>query len=582
MPTGTLISLMQPVETADELELRDYLRVLRRRKWLIAIVAVVVLGVAMAVTLTTTPVYQATASVLLRNRATDSLFLNPQTGYADPNRRLQTEIQVIHGNDVNDLARRLLVAEELGVTEEAAITDLSDELVEETELGFALDVSASPAGQTDVLNIKAQSIVPEVARRVANAYAEAYVQFRQLEESADIESALVPLRARAAELQRQLDELTAENGRTATTDPVLINRRQSLSNDLEAVQSQIDNLELAKQARSGGARILVPAETPVSPIKPAPRRTAAVALVVGLILGVGLAFLREYLDDSIKDKDDVERALPGLSVLGLIPAIKDWKDAQRPMIVSATDPKSPAAEAYRSLRTSIQFLGLDRPMRVIQVTSPASTEGKTTTLANLGVTLAQAGQRVVLVDCDLRRPRLHEFFGLDNEVGFTSVLLGDAPLSAALKAAPGMERVAVMTAGPLPPNPSELLASPRATEVLTSLQGAADIVLVDSPPMLPVTDAAVLSSRVDGMILVANARKTTGKNLERAYELLRQVEAPLIGAVLNGTRSDGGEYHYHYAYTYYGKGEAKPSRKDRKAAEREADASAASVTTPAG
>lgn len=284
-----------------------------------------------------------------------------------------------------------------------------------------------------------------------------------------------------------------------------------------------------------------PAATPTSPSSPRPTRDLAIGLAVGLILGIGVAFGLEYLDDSIRSKEDLEKAAGGVTVLGLIPRLNTWKDEEAAHLASLYSPASSTAEAYRSLRTSIQFVGIDRPVRIIQVTSPNAQEGTSTTLANLGVVLAQAGQRVVMVCCDLRRPRLHHFFGLDNEVGFTSVLLGQSPLAKAFQPAlPDQDQLWVLASGPPPPDPSELLASPVSREVLRALALEFDLVLVDSPPVLPVTDAAVIAGYVDASLVVAVAGSTTGRGLERAVEVLGQVNAGVVGTVLNGVSDEAG------------------------------------------
>jgi capsular exopolysaccharide synthesis family protein len=236
--------------------------------------------------------------------------------------------------------------------------------------------------------------------------------------------------------------------------------------------------------------------------------------------------------------------------VGLIPAVPGWKDRDKPRVVSVVDPNSPTAEAYRALRTSLLFLALDRPVRVLQITSPSASEGKTTTLANLGVSMASAGSRVVISCSDLRRPRIHDFFGLTNDVGLTSVLLGEVALKDALQPVPGIDGLSILASGPLPPNPSELLSSARVAEVFASLQEDFDLVLLDSPPVLPVTDAAVLSRQADALLLVATAGGTTRREFSRAVELLRQVDAPLIGSVLNGVTGEGG-YGYAYGYSRY-------------------------------
>ncbi|MBW3558053.1 MAG: polysaccharide biosynthesis tyrosine autokinase, partial [Actinobacteria bacterium] len=299
--------------------------------------------------------------------------------------------------------------------------------------------------------------------------------------------------------------------------------------------------------KSGGAQLVTPAVAPTSPVRPTPRRNAVVALAVGLMLGVGVAFLREYLDDSIKGKEDVERAAPGVPILGLIPELKTWKDPKDSFVVSLTDPHSHATEAYRSLRTSVQFLGLDRKIKIVQMTSPSQAEGKSTTIANLAVGLASAGQRVVLVDADLRRPRIHAFFGLPNDVGFSSILIGDTTLGQAMQQVRSVSRLYLLASGPIPPNPSEMLASRRSGELLRSLAEHVDVVLIDSPPVLPVTDATVLANTVDATLLVVNATRTKQAQLRRAVELLGNVQAPLAGVVVNGV---GGNVFDGYAYGY--------------------------------
>jgi non-specific protein-tyrosine kinase len=218
-------------------------------------------------------------------------------------------------------------------------------------------------------------------------------------------------------------------------------------------------------------------------------------------------------------------------------------------LVARTRPHSYAAEAYRSLRTSVQFLALDQPVRILQVTSPRTSEGKTTTVANLAVTLAAAGQRVIVADCDLRRPRQHDMFGLSNRVGFTSVLLGESPMSEALQAVPDYPDLSVLASGERPPNPAELLASPRVKEVFGAMARLADVVLVDTPPVLPVTDAVLVSGRVDATVIVVSAGLTSAKDLSRALEVLGQVDAPVTGAVLNSVAVNAG-YRFRYRYSY--------------------------------
>ena len=235
---------------------------------------------------------------------------------------------------------------------------------------------------------------------------------------------------------------------------------------------------------------------------------------------------------------------------GSIPIQDEWRDSSSAHAISIEEPESAAAEAYRTLRTSIQFLNLEQSLHVLQVSSPATSEGKTTTLVNLAIALACAGQRVVLVDCDLRRPRIHKFFQFESDPGFTSVLLGEAPLSMAVRSVGGIDGLRVLPAGPIPPNPSELLSGRRTTEILDSLRLESDFVLIDSPPVLPVSDASVIAARVDATLMVVNDNKTHGRQLARALELLSQVEATVIGTVLNRVAKGTIDYGYGYGYGY--------------------------------
>ena len=515
-------------EESSELDLRDFLRVIRRRRWLVLLACVATVATALGASFVQTPRYEATAHLLVQTQGQDSLF-NPVTGQRiDPERAVQSEILVVKSEPVRDLVRR--------------------------QLGTAPDIEAGVIAETDGIEITARDADPRRAAEVANAYGRAYIDFRRTQGVEALLAAGKEIQGKVAELQGQIDGLNGQIDRMspqqrATDGQPLQAKRDALLQQQALFKQKLDQLQVDTSLKGGGALLLSPASVPGSPASPRPVRNGLSAAVVGLLLGVGLALLREHLDDSIKGKEDVDRVVGGLPVLGLIPSVRAWKDRSTPVVAARTEPTSPAAEAYRALRTSVQFLGFERPMRLVQLTSPSSSEGKTTTLANLAVTLAGAHQRVTVVCCDLRRPRIHEFFGLSNKIGFTSVLMGDRPLSDAVQAVPGVPGLQLLASGPIPPNPSELLASRRAAEVLTALQAESDIVLLDCPPVLPVTDAALLSGQVDATLLVATARATTRRSLARSLELLRQVGAPLMGVVLNGVTSEAG-YGYGYGYGY--------------------------------
>jgi capsular exopolysaccharide synthesis family protein len=521
-------------EARSEPDLRDYARVVWRRKWTVATSMAVVLCVALVFSYSQTPKYAATAKVLLRTRPTASLF-GSAAQPVDPARSVQTEIEVIKTEPVRELVRQ--------------------------KIGDAPPVSVSSVGQTDLITIRAESASARRAPAVANAYANAYIEFRRKQNIDELLASSHEIESKISDLQKQIDEIGAQvdaqppcvDARTTPTPCSLrdsgTQRRTTLLTQQASFRQRLDQLQVDQAVANGGAQLVTPASTPLVAFAPTPRRTAVVAAILGLLCGVALAFLFEYVDDSIKSKEDFERAVPGLGVLGMIPLVPDWRSREDSRLVSITSPTSPTAEAYRILRTSIQFTGIERQVRIIQVTSASAQEGKTTTLANLAVAFASFGVRTVAVCCDLRRPRLHQFFGLDNAIGFTSVLLGSVSLSKALQPVPGQDRLLVLASGPLPPNPAELLSSSRTGDLLRNLATQADVVLIDSPPVLPVTDSLVLSQRVDSTVLVSSAGITTRKAAARAVEMLQQVEAPVVGAVLNGVAEDSG--YGGYASRYY-------------------------------
>lgn len=516
-------------QAASQLDLREFLQTLRRRKLIVVASLVVVLGASLGLSYAQKPRYAAAAKLLLvRSRANQSLFNNNGQFVAGPS--VQTEIEVIKTEPVQQLVRK--------------------------KIGAAPPVQVSAIGQTELIVVRAESERPQRAADIANAYAQSYIDFRRTQATDELTANSQQLEQKIAEFQKQIEDLGSQldaapicvDTRTTATacaqrtniEQFVTVRRASLISQQANFRERLDQLQVDSEIASGGGQLVTPASPPAEPFSPKPMRAGILGVFMGLVLGFGLAFLVEYLDDSIKGKEELERAVPGIGTIGLIPQVADWRAKEKSRLVSLSDPTSPGAEAYRILRTSIQFLGIERQTKVIQMTSASAQEGKTTTLSNLAVAFANSGLRTVVVCCDLRRPRLHQFFGLDNAVGFTSVLLGNVALSKALQPVPGQERLLVLASGPLPPNPAELLSSSRTADLLRNLGAQADVVLIDCPPVLPVTDSIVLSQRVDATVLVVSARTTSRKAAHRAAEMLQQVNAPLIGAVLNGITEENG------------------------------------------
>lgn len=286
------------------------------------------------------------------------------------------------------------------------------------------------------------------------------------------------------------------------------------------------------------ARVVDNATTPTQRISPQPRTNLLVGGVLGLVAGAALALTLEAMDRSLKTPAQGAH-LFGAPMLALLPR---RRDAGTKELVTVEDPLAQASEAYRSLRTAVRFLDPDNPLRTLLVTSPSAGEGKTSTAANLAIALAQAGERVVLVDADLRRARIAELFGLESAVGLTNVIRRQLPVTDALQG--WQDTVAVLASGPLPPNPSEILGSQSMTTLVEELAALADIVIFDAPPVLPVTDAVVLSTQVDGVLLVARYGRTQRSLASEAHRRLTGVGAHIVGFVLNGVPNSASRGYY--------------------------------------
>jgi capsular exopolysaccharide synthesis family protein len=342
--------------------------------------------------------------------------------------------------------------------------------------------------------------------------------------------------------------------RVADTDPT---RAKRLTFSVaRAFMMAVPNLQSGAALR---VSLVEPPLTPTAPVRPRTTLNVAIGLLLGLLLGAGLAFLRELLDRSVKAPEELEVAA-GAPVVGTIPPFK----AHKQPIPVAEQPRTAVAEAFRKLRTNFAFLGVDRQSLCCVVTSPSASDGKSTVAANLAIALSQAGQRVALVDADLRKPTLHKLFGLPQRVGTTTVLLHQAVVHDAIQH-PGPNLPAVLTSGQLPPNPSELLGSRRMEDLLADLRTAYDIVLIDCAPLLPVTDPMVVSRLADGILLIARSGTTTRDQAQAARIACSKAGATIFGAVLNATPVTEGDQPAYYAY--YGE-----SHRKRAAGELDLDA----------
>ena len=360
---------------------------------------------------------------------------------------------------------------------------------------------------------------------------------------------------------KAFDERLAELRRETQRYPALSADQQRLIANHRSVQSILENLQglyqvaqIEEAVETDVVRIIDPANYPIKPVSPQRRREVLLALALGVLVGVGAAVLLDRLDDSVRSPDEITEQL-GLTMLGMIPAIKLEHDPQpgavmMERLVTHANPRSPVAESYRSLRTNLAFARARQNIKTLVLTSPGPADGKSTTVANLAITFAQQGQRTLLVDGDLRRAVLDKTFSVPRSPGLTDVIVGEAELEHAVNAT-DVPNLFVLGSGQFPPNPSELLGSNAMASVIRDAREQFDVVLFDSPPLLAVTDAAVLSTMVDGTILVVRMGSTARQAVRRASGQLQAVHAKVLGAVMNDVDLRKSSYYGGYGYAYY-------------------------------
>jgi len=520
--------------------LRDYLHVLRRRKWIILQAAVLVPAAAIAFSIHQQKLYQASAQVLLstQNLAAE-LTGTQQVGIqVDPTRVAQTQADVARVPTV--AANTLAAVPGSGFTTQA----------------FLQSSSVSSAANADILTFTVTNGHPSLAMRLVNAYASAYTRYRHTLDTAALHTALLNVDGR-------IKGLVDAGGAHSSLYSSLVDRQQTL-----ATMSALQTSNSSVVQRAEGA----------AQVQPRTRRNAILGVLLGIVLGVGRGFLWEALDTRVRGAQEIAERLGGLPMLGRLPVPKrQFRGSNR--LVMLGDPSATDAEAFRMLRTSLEFATLGRDARTIMITSAVEQEGKSTTIANLGIALARAGQRVVLVDLDLRRPFLDKFFQL-NGPGLTQVALGHVSLEQALapvviaddalrkgrspvngnghwvergNGAPrgnGVKGILeVLPSGPIPPDPGEFVRTAALSEILAQLRVRTDFVLIDAPPTLHVGDALALSTQVDGIIVVTKMKTVRRHMLTELGRQLAASPTPVLGFVVTGAEEEEG-YGYGDGYGY--------------------------------
>lgn len=525
---------VQEEETA--IDLRQYLGLVLHWWWLIVLAGVLAGGAAYLISQRMTPIYQSSTTLLineaLTSRATDYNSLLTSERLAKTYAEMMTKRPVLE-----EVARRLSLsysADELGKM-----------------------ISVTPMRDTQLLSVTVESADPQLAPQVANTLVAVFIQQLAESQSSRFAASKESLQKQIADSEAQIAQIREQMDSKSNPDELArletrLNQYEQINADLVVSYEQIRTTEA--QSASNVEQIEMAVASPV-PVSPNVMQNTLLAAVVGVMLAVGGIFLFDMLDDTVKTPDDIRRKL-NLPILGAIPRFKGPEEG---WLVAHAQPRSPVTESFRELRVNVQYSSVDEPLRTLMVTSPMPSDGKTTVVSNLAVVMSIAGKRITVMDGDLHRPRLHAKFSAHFQPGLSSLFLSSlAQLNGHFQETP-VDGVHLVSAGELPPNPGELLGSKRMQKILEKVMERSDMVIIDTPPVLSVTDAMVLAPLVDGVLLVVKPGKTKISMLENMVEQLRYVGARVIGVVINEVDERNPHYgyyyknYYHKTYKYYGR-----------------------------
>lgn len=532
------------------MELRDYVDLFRKWLWLMALATAVAATGAWIGTRFMASTYASTTAIMV-GRGLDNPDVSAQTIY---------------------LSNQLATTYAQMASREPVMRGVVDALklpIDWQQLKGM--VKAQPQPGSPLFEIKVISTNPQLSQALAAETARQLIVQSASERLKDEQGDSTFLQAQIDQLRGNIQGVTDEVDRIQKQIDTETSARQlaELQSRLSARQSQLGEwqsryaeMRTALQGSEVNALSIIEPATPGWRVGPNVGMNVLLAALIGFGLALGAALVIEYMDDTVKSPEVVERRLhlPALIAIDRMDNVDDRAEG----LVTVTQPRSPVAEAYRGLRTNLEFALLGRPPGAVTITSANPGEGKSTTAANLAVVLAQTGRRVVLMDGDLRKPSIHRFFDLTNNIGFTSLLLDrDLALDSALREVDAVPNLRVLTSGPLPPNPAEVLGSARTWEIIDSLNADADILVIDCPPILAVTDAAILSARASGTLMIFDAALTRLDAAHKALEVLEKAGIKPLGAVVNKLDREhaGGYYRYTY-YTQRGYGYADPEALD--------------------
>lgn len=514
----------------DFIELRQFMTAALRRWWLITFSVVLAGVLGYAVSRTQTPVYEA-ATTLIVGKSIETTNLD----------RREIETSQLLAQTYADIAKRQPILQ--------GTIDTLNLSVNWRALGSRVQVK--PIAGTQLIEIAVEANSPDEAQQIADEIARQLILLSptsRIEEDANqrfVRQRLETLQANILEGQNRIEALE-----TGLADVSSLEEIRNIQNEVDLVENlmaswdntyaSLLNFSTVEEFPNNLA-VIEPAQVNPSPVRPRTSVNVAVAGVVGLFLALGVVVLLEHLDDTFKSADDFSRGL-GLNLLGAIGCIEGKSDLDR--LIPSHQPFSHTPEEYRILRSNIQILSVDQPAKFIMVTSPVNGAGKTMTAANLGVVMAQAGLKTIVVDANLRRPALHRIFHLPDGGGLSELLcVPEFNIDGQLRAT-DIENLHVITGGNLPPDPAELLGSPRMGQLLSFLGEQSDVVIIDSPPTLGTADAVMLSRQVDGVLLVIDASHTRRDAARQAVLVLARAGANVLGGVLNRVPKREAGYSY--------------------------------------
>ena len=520
----------QPIlEEEPSIDLRQYLALFRQWWWLVVLVMALAGGAAYAVSSQMTPIYRATTTLLI-NQAPSSQATDYTT---------------------------IVTSERIASTYAEMLTTRS--VLEETlaRMGVNMSpgqiagmISVSPVSDTQLMRVSVTGPDPQFDAALANMLVTTFSEYIMETQSQRFAASLQSLKTQIDDMELQMSQ--TQKSVDASLDQDEKDRLESRLDQYKQIHSSLlMSYESVRMTQAQTSSTLVQIESalvPGYPIGPKTMQNTLLAVVVGGMLAVGGILAFDALDDTIKTPDEITRKLK-LPVMGAIERFDEPEDGR---LVTRVQPRSPVAESFRALRTNVQYASVDRPLRTLLITSPAPSEGKTTVIANLAAVMAQGGRQVTVVDADLHRPRIHSVFQISQRPGLSALFIDEVKLHLNGSRQPtGIDRLGILTSGELPPNPSELLGSNRMRLIINTLLEQSERVLIDTPPVLSVTDAVVLAPLVDGVLVVVRTGQTKMAALKTTIERLRYVGGNVVGVVLNGIDYRSARYGYYYKNHYY-------------------------------